>query len=142
MVTPLEAIDEDAKPIQADRFIEDQSSKPGWSLINYLDALISRPVDRSRVFLFVLTTDDSAEKRQANMSPAFATKWQECGAHALQGLKDVKPSNPISNRHIFLILVYEFTKSPNDVAQMVLPQVGHRIDNFLKAAGLSELMVK
>jgi hypothetical protein len=39
-------------------------------------------------------------------------------------------------------LVYEFTKSPNDVAQMVLPQAGHRMDYFLKAAGLSELLVQ
>jgi len=143
LVTRLEPIDDDARPVGKERFIESEGgqrdgslSSYGWSLVDYLVALTSKPVNRARVFLFAVTNDDQAESNSTKMTTEYAKDWLEGGTHSLAGLKDVDPSMALTEKHVFMVLVYEFLNKKDRGPEVVETTKGLTINKHLRASGL------
>jgi hypothetical protein len=136
VVTPLEAIDDGEKPIAgAVGTVDDRTSRSfGFSLADFLWKLFSHPVNHSRVFLFILTNDDRADRLGIPVSTMFVNTWKDCGVRTLGGVEQVNgvtPADPLTTSHFFMILVYEFEKN-----QMISSFAGHRIEQFLRGSNL------
>jgi hypothetical protein len=140
LVTPLDAIDDLARPLesyQSRGALEGRSWRDfGFSLVDFLYSMVSRPVNRARVFLFVLTTDERAGNPQVLMTNDYAKEWKNCGGTDLYALEGVKASDALAADHLFLIFVYEFVKPPRNDPEIVEAGTGRRVDYYLKGSKL------
>jgi hypothetical protein len=139
LVTRLEVIDDDARPVNKNRFIEPAGGHSlwdyGWSLVDYLVALTSAPARRARVFLFALTDDDRAQRQTVNVTTDYARGWLQGGTHSLSGLKDLDPHLPLTEKHVLMVLVYEFVKDTNQDPRVELRN-GRPIERHLYWSGI------
>jgi hypothetical protein len=135
IATSLETITDDGRRVDKDGFVI--SSKRGWSLVSYLYDLTSRPAGRARVFIFTLTDDTHASETTAvKMETVYAKNWLSGGAFLLSGLDGVDPSAPITSKHFFLALVYEFRKQLDKDPVLVKDGQGISMDRHFSALGL------
>jgi hypothetical protein len=143
VVTRLEAIDGEARPVGKERFIEREGGPKGetltvygWSLVDYLIALTTKPADRARVFLFAVTDHDEAENTSLKMTTEYAKNWFEGGTHGLSGLKGLASSKPLTGKYMFTVLVYEFLKKSSQPPVVLDTNGGLPVMMHLHASGL------
>jgi hypothetical protein len=138
IATSLETITDDGRRVDKDGFVI--SAKHGWSLVSYLYDLTSRPAGRARVFIFTLTNDiHASETTTVKMETVYAKNWVIGGAYLLSGLDGVDPSSPITPKHFFLALVYEFRKQMDKDPVLVKDGQGISMARHFDALGLQIL---
>jgi hypothetical protein len=135
IATSLETITDDGRRVDKDGFVV--SAKRGWSLVSYLYDLTSRPAGRARVFIFTLTNDIHASETTAvKMETVYAKNWLTGGAYLLSGLEGMDPSAPLTSKHFFLALVYEFRKQLDKDPVLVKDGQGISMARHFSALGL------
>ncbi len=117
VVTQLERIDADGDPVAEDRWTpEDAAASGGWTLTNYLRALVSAPVGYFRV-IAVVVSDQPFASAPEPATVEWLRAWSGIGLNTLPA--DVR-DQAYADADAVTVLVYEFEKTGAD-PQIVLP---------------------
>lgn len=140
LVTRLEPIDEDGRPLGGNYFLASNEQKSGIfkALTDGARALVGSPVRRARIFLFVVTDDGEISHPKVKMTTHVGRLWEQGGRVALPR---IDRTARVTENHLAAIFVYEFQKEQG-VSEITYG--GRSVDQHLAASGvkISGLFVK
>ena len=138
VVAPLEAIDENARPLRANASASDAATEKGGPLSMIFEGfrhLLSGPIRDSRILLFVLTTDSKANSPAVPMTAEIARQWTQNDYMR----PDVNRSVKLTEQHFVVVDVYEFRKD-NEGDPALLTE-GHKRHSVIEHLAASQLDV-
>jgi len=124
IVIPQHAIDDRGRPISNSE--ETNASVIGSGIVQEIwksvPDLVSGPVRRSRILLFVITTDTSVGDSQALMTPEIGKHWDRNGRFAPS---QIDRTRPFTSNHFAAFFVYVFEKG-NDGIHLLTTDRNHQ----------------
>lgn len=135
LVTRLERIDEEGRPLGGDLRFAPPEAKPNWSLSDYISRLFYAPPGYYRQIVFA-ATDQPYDEDKLAPPPTRAELDRMMADATVTILPEAMEARPFTRRHNLHALIYEFEKGPGDreVAQLKPSRLGGA--THIRAAGI------
>jgi len=141
IVTRVEPIDKQARPVKGDWMLQHASLDPRQSesifdyIFKVLRQLLSAPISHSRIFLFVITDDDKIDHPTVSMTPEIGEAWINRGGRI--GLTDEQRAHPIGSKHKLIVFIYEFRINQQSEPELLVRDDEHSVEDHLHASRLN-----